>query len=261
MPGFLDRIKGEAEKAGFEAERFRRLNQAQGVLKGLQRDLERQTAAMGLQALALYDAGALTQPELVTACQQIDGARQRIADQQAQIERIRQEKPPEPVISAQYGHICPRCQIRLPDEVRFCPRCGTQAVDVAPPPPPSGQACAQCHAPLAPGALFCPQCGARVEAAAPAAPSAICPSCHTLVPPEAVFCPNCGAAVRPAAPEPPPAVEAYQAAAPAESEVQPPLAPPPDSLVCPQCQALNPPEALFCAECGAAVAPAPAQPQ
>jgi len=261
MPGFLDRIKGEAEKAGFEAERFRRLNQAQGVLKGLQRDLERQTAAMGLQALALYDAGALTQPELVTACQQIDGARQRIADQQAQIERIRQEKPPEPVISAVYGHICPRCQILLADEVRFCPRCGTQAVNVAPPPPAAGQTCAQCRAPLPPGTLFCPQCGARVEASMPAAPTTSCPSCHTWVPAEAVFCPNCGAAVQAAAAEPPPAVAEYGVAGPAEGESQPPAAPPPDAVVCPQCQAFNPAEAVFCAECGAAVAPAPAQPE
>ena len=152
MPGFLDKIKSGADKAAFEADRLRRVSQAQSALKALQHDLETQVAAIGQQVLALYDAGTLTQPELLALCPPIDSLRQRIAAQEAEVERIRQEKPPEapaPVpeqppaaptpapqqpppapAPALHGHICPQCRVQLPADVRFCPECGSKAVDV-----------------------------------------------------------------------------------------------------------------------------------
>jgi hypothetical protein len=169
MPGFFDKLKSGADKAAFEADRLRRQTQAQSALKALQRDLENQVQALGQQALALYDAGTLTQPELLALGPQIDNLRQQISTQEAEIERIRHEKPPEamgpaeeppaaaPVperpptpVQAQArseaepppaapvqaaapglrGHICPKCQIPLPADVRFCPECGSRAVDI-----------------------------------------------------------------------------------------------------------------------------------
>jgi hypothetical protein len=152
MPGFLDKIKSGADKAAFEADRLRRVSQAQSALKALQHDLEAQVAAIGQQVLALHDAGTLTQPELLALCPPIDSLRQRIAAQEAEVEQIRQEKPPEaaaPVpeqppaaptpapqqpppapAPALHGHICPQCQVQLPADVRFCPECGSKAVDV-----------------------------------------------------------------------------------------------------------------------------------
>jgi hypothetical protein len=163
MPGFLDKIKSGADKAAFEADRMRRVSQAQSALKSLQHELETQVAALGQQALALGDAGALTQPELLALLPPIDSLRQRIAAQEAEVERIRQEKPaeapapapqqpaaapmpvpqppaaapipvPQPLAAAPapalHGHICPQCQIELPADVRFCPECGSKAVDV-----------------------------------------------------------------------------------------------------------------------------------
>ncbi len=172
MPGFFDKLKSGADKAAFEADRLRRQTQAQSALKGFQRDLETQVQALGQQALALYDAGTLTQPELLALGPQIDSLRQQIATQEAEIERIRHEKPPEAVAPAEepplpppvpvpqrpptpapvqagpvaepppavrsappttpelHGHICPKCQIPLPADVRFCPECGSKAVDV-----------------------------------------------------------------------------------------------------------------------------------
>jgi hypothetical protein len=152
MPGFLDKIKSGADKAAFEADRLRRVSQAQSALKALQHDLETQVAAIGQNVLALYDAGALTQPELLALCPPIDSLRQQIAAQEAEVEQIRQEKPPEapaPVpeqppaaptptpqqpppapAPALHGHICPQCQVQLPADVRFCPECGSKAIDV-----------------------------------------------------------------------------------------------------------------------------------
>jgi hypothetical protein len=152
MPSFLDKLKSGADKAAFEADRLVRVNQAQSTLKSIQRELETEVAATGQQVLALYDAGTLTQPELLALCPKIDELRGRIAAQEAEVERIRQEKPPEatapaqermpeaavPVASMQpevptpavRGRTCPNCQAPLPDDVRFCPECGSKVVDL-----------------------------------------------------------------------------------------------------------------------------------
>lgn len=173
MPGFLDKIKSGADKAAFEADRLRRVSQAQSALRALQNELETQVAAIGQQVLALYDAGTLTQSELLALCPPIDSLREQIVAQGAEVERIRQEKPPEapsaaaeqpaeargpvaerppepptPVVEhppatptpvpqrspappppALQGHICPQCQVQLRADVRFCPECGSRAVD------------------------------------------------------------------------------------------------------------------------------------
>ncbi len=151
MPGFLDRLKSGADKAAFEADRMLRLNQAQSALKAIERDLEKELADLGRQVMEHYDAGTLDQPELVALCQQIDESRQKRAAQEAKIEQIREEQPPEdeaaapqaaptpapvaqePVQEApspvQQGTVCPRCQTPLPPDVRFCPECGYKVTE------------------------------------------------------------------------------------------------------------------------------------
>ena len=149
MPGFFDRVKSGAEKAAFEADRLRRVNQAQGVLKGIQRELDGTVAGFGAQVLALYDAGTLTQPELLAAGPQIDALRQKLAEQEAEIERIRQERPPEPEVAAPAPA---PIQARQPGTE---PAAGAAA--------PKGRFCANCGAALAPDVKFCMECGTKVE--------------------------------------------------------------------------------------------------
>ena len=159
MPGFFDRLKSGADKAAFEADRLLRLNQAQGAVKAAQRDLEAKVAELGRQALALYDAGNLDHPELQDICRQIEAQREEIAAREAEVERIREEKPPEaggppseqppepptpPSAEPPYpppapeeptsefggptaeARTCPNCGTPLPPDVRFCPECGTK---------------------------------------------------------------------------------------------------------------------------------------
>lgn len=151
MAGFLSKLKSGADKAAFEADRLVRVNQAQSALRSIQRELEAEVTALGEQALALYDAGTLTQPELLAHATKIDDVRQRIADQEAEVERIRQEKPqeaapaheeevpaaaaapeppPQPSTPAPQGRTCPQCQTPLQADARFCPECGFRVAEV-----------------------------------------------------------------------------------------------------------------------------------
>jgi len=152
MPGFLDKLKSGADKAAFEADRLMRLNQAQSALKTVQRELETELQALGQEVLALYDAGNLAQPELLDRMPKIEAIRQRVTAQEAEVERVREEKPPEA------GAAAP--EPAAPPEPVAPVRPGP------PPPPPTPGAqvatCPNCGAALKPGVKFCPECGARV---------------------------------------------------------------------------------------------------
>ena len=140
MPSFLDKVKTGAERATFEADRLRRLTQAKSALRELEGDLEQQVGALGQQALALYDAGSLAQPELVASSAPIDTLRQQIETQMAEVERIQQEKPPSEPTAEQEPQgpqqevtesppegTCPSCGAQT-GSAKFCPACGTKLV-------------------------------------------------------------------------------------------------------------------------------------
>jgi hypothetical protein len=151
VPSFFDKVKSGAEKAAFEADRLRRVNQAQGVLKGLQRDLDALVAGWGPQVLALFDAGSLTQPELLEAGPKIVELRQKIADQETEIARIKEEKPPEPEVVAPPAALPPVEQAEA------------AAPAASPAAPVRGRFCANCGAALPAGVKFCMECGTKVE--------------------------------------------------------------------------------------------------
>ena len=163
MPGFFDKIKSGADKAAFEADRLRRVTQAQGVLNKLKGELTTQVTAIGAKAVELYDAGVMPQPEFQELFQQLDGLRQQITDQQAEVERIRQEKAPEAAAAAPAptaapaGRTCPNCHAEVAAGVKFCPNCGSK-VDVA----PAQVTCPNCGATVPAGSRFCPECGKTI---------------------------------------------------------------------------------------------------
>ena len=155
MPGLFDRIKSGADKAAFEADRLRRQSQAQGAVNKVKNDLNAQTAGIGQKVLALYDAGALAQPELVELCQQLDTLRQQIAVQEAEVERIKQEKPPEAEAAA------PAAVSGVAPAPTPTPT-PTPAPAPTPTPAPAAKFCPHCGATVTGGGRFCPECGKPV---------------------------------------------------------------------------------------------------
>ena len=166
MPSFLDKLKSGADKAAFEADRLVRVNQAQAAVRSAQRDLEAETGALGREALALYEAGTLTQPELLATCNKIDGLRQQVAALEAEVERVRQEKAPDPSAA----DVEPVAEVPrpvpppVPAATPQPPPPISRTVAAAPSAPvPQGGICPNCGSPLRAGVRFCPECGTRVE--------------------------------------------------------------------------------------------------
>ncbi len=77
------------------------------------------------------------------------------------------------------GPSCVQCRTVLPEEARFCFRCGTAVV--------RGQVCAECSAELPADARFCSACGREVVKR-----SSPCPSCGRTLPQGGRFCLHCG---------------------------------------------------------------------
>ncbi len=73
---------------------------------------------------------------------------------------------------------CPGCHNEMPDDSRFCPRCGKQAV--------VAMRCMKCSADLPPESKFCLKCGT------PVGQKVSCPNCRVDLPPGASFCLKCG---------------------------------------------------------------------
>jgi membrane protease subunit (stomatin/prohibitin family) len=84
--------------------------------------------------------------------------------------------------SAGMGHVCPSCNIRYPNDAKFCSSCGKLLS--APAPVNMGIVCARCKKLVPSGAKFCLECGAPL--------THNCTKCGASIPLSAKFCPGCG---------------------------------------------------------------------
>ena len=73
---------------------------------------------------------------------------------------------------------CAGCHNPMPDDSRFCPKCGKPAI--------VSIRCLKCSADLPPDAAFCLKCGT------PVAHEASCPKCRADLVPGALYCLKCG---------------------------------------------------------------------
>jgi len=137
-----------------EAYRKRQIKRVESDLARLMLQVEQATMALGLQTVALHEAGKLNHAELSSVCQHIVEIKAEIGKLEQELAQL--QPPPAPV--AQVGTSCPSCGKLLPQVGDFCPYCGAKREPVV----PEARFCLYCGAALRPGAKFCPACGQSV---------------------------------------------------------------------------------------------------
>jgi predicted RNA-binding Zn-ribbon protein involved in translation (DUF1610 family) len=143
-----------------DADRKRRINRVQQELQDLRAREAQAINALSAQVLALFEAGTLTQPELISLCKGVDEIRQQVQDKEAELEQL---QPPPPAARAPQ-----------PDSATRCPSCGVAVIA---------------------GADFCQSCGSPLAQQAPAAPVHFCVRCGAQLRATSRFCPKCGETV------------------------------------------------------------------
>jgi predicted RNA-binding Zn-ribbon protein involved in translation (DUF1610 family) len=144
-----------------DADRKRRINQIKQEIRDLQAHEAQAINALSAQVLALYEAGSLTQPELVSLCKGVDDVRTRIREQEAELAQFQpaqpEAAPPQPGPKPAAGATCPNCGVAVVPGAAFCQSCGARLAGEKPAVPV--RFCVHCGAELREGARFCPKCG------------------------------------------------------------------------------------------------------
>lgn len=155
-----------------EADRKRKIATVKQQIQDLQAKEAQAINALSAQVLALYEAGSLSQPELVSLCKGVDEIRARIEDKEAELQQLEPAPPPPPPAMAQptasapapdraAGQTrCPNCGLAVVAGAAFCQSCGAPVAPESPPAPV--HFCVHCGAQLREGAKFCPKCGQGV---------------------------------------------------------------------------------------------------
>ncbi|MGC9360463.1 MAG: zinc ribbon domain-containing protein [Anaerolineae bacterium] len=132
----------------------RAVARAKADIKRLDEQITDLVTAVGLQTVALHEAGKLAIPELDPLCAQIVELRGTHRDLERELARLEAEA--EAAAKAQETESrCPACGRSVEAGLRFCPHCGATLH-------PSGRTCPYCHSPLRSQARFCSQCGKPV---------------------------------------------------------------------------------------------------
>ena len=137
-----------------DADRNRKINQIKQEVRDLQSKEAQKISALSAQVLAMYEAGSLTQPELISLCKGVDQARSQIREKEAELAQI------QPVVSPSPESRCPHCNAIVVTGALFCQTCGGKLAVETPPTPV--RFCVHCGAQLREGARFCPKCGQTV---------------------------------------------------------------------------------------------------
>lgn len=137
-----------------DADRKRKIGQIKQRIRDLHAEEAQGINALSAQVWALYEAGSLTQPELVSLCRNVDEIRRKIREEEAELAQLIPAQP-EPSTARR----CPTCNAPVVEGATFCQSCGTRLTQPEAPAPAPVHFCVHCGAELRPGARFCPQCG------------------------------------------------------------------------------------------------------
>jgi len=139
-----------------DADRKRKITQIKQRIRDLHAEEAQGINALSAQVWALYEAGSLTQPELVSLCRGVDDIRRKIREEEAELAQLSPTQP-EPATALR----CAACNAPVVEGATFCQSCGARLAESESPaaPPVPVKYCVHCGAELRPGARFCPQCG------------------------------------------------------------------------------------------------------
>ncbi|MEJ7651850.1 MAG: zinc ribbon domain-containing protein [Chloroflexia bacterium] len=137
---FFESIKQSAEDATFQAQKMVRVQRQQSAVGALNQAKDAATRAVGNKAVEKARDGSLHDDELISLAQLVLDAEGKIAEAEAELERIRAEQPPNTTGAS------------------------TQSAAPSATEAQSGYYCQNCGRPLALGVQFCTSCGARVSA-------------------------------------------------------------------------------------------------
>jgi predicted RNA-binding Zn-ribbon protein involved in translation (DUF1610 family) len=159
MSDIIDKLVEGAGQVISEVDRKRRINRAKQELQDLRAQEAQSINALSAQVLALYEAGTLTQPELISLCKGVDEVRRQVQDKEAELEQL---QPPPPPAAAQPDSAarCPSCGVAVVAGAEFCQNCGNPLAQRAVPAPV--HFCVRCGAQLRATSRFCPNCGETV---------------------------------------------------------------------------------------------------
>jgi Double zinc ribbon len=145
-----------------DADRNRRRSQIKQQIQTLKAQEAQAITALSAQVLALYEAGTLTQPELVSLCRNVGELRAQIRVQQAELDLLQPPTPAAPTGGGEgSGSRCPHCGVAVISGAAFCQSCGGRLEARSAP----VRFCTGCGSSLREGARFCPTCGQTVPAA------------------------------------------------------------------------------------------------
>jgi len=146
-----------------EADRKRKINQIKQEILDLQTKEAQAINSLSAQVLALYEAGSLTQPELLSLCKGVDESRTQIKEKEEELAQFEPAQP-DPVQAQPQSAVgedrCPQCSVVIVAGAAFCQTCGAPLTKEEPPPPVLF--CVGCGSQLREGARFCPKCGQTV---------------------------------------------------------------------------------------------------
>jgi len=137
------------------ADQRRAIRRARDEVKRLEGQLDETVTVIGLQSVALYQAGRLPATDLGPLCERVIEIRQSLAEQKDTLERLEdlaQARRQVPV------DLCPSCGQPVPMAGIFCPHCGATLEARM-----SSRVCATCRSALRQDAKFCPKCGTPVS--------------------------------------------------------------------------------------------------
>ncbi|GCE06180.1 zinc ribbon domain-containing protein [Dictyobacter aurantiacus] len=195
-----DSVHRSLEKASNSAGRIARIQRTRSQIEILGRQLTAQEQDVLKQVMELYVAGMLTQPELLTPCQNLFNSHQQLSQARAELQLLMSQGPAVP---PQETH--ETTYTSQSDGSHTAPVYADTTVPVIPPPPP-GLTPLTIHSQetmiveeVAPDTDKVDLAAAptRLEGAPAQAPARQCPGCGTAIQARDLYCPACGRALHP----------------------------------------------------------------